>query len=189
LPEFLQQKLQPKEGLIVQIDKNDAVYSSEKQDGLSLEQYLAFDAAKIPYTPNMGKVVGKHQGAHYFTIGQRKGLNVGGTTDPLFIIATNVETNTIYTGLTSQHPGLFRKALFIEKSEVHWIRTDLALANGESMEVMARIRYRQPLQKATLYPFENGMYLAFEEQQSAITEGQFAAWYIGDELVGSGVIS
>ncbi|WP_269684105.1 tRNA 2-thiouridine(34) synthase MnmA [Flavobacterium lacustre] len=189
LPEFLQQKLQPKDGLIVQIDKNDAVYSSEKQDDLSLEQHLAFDASKIPYTPNMGKVVGKHQGAHYFTIGQRKGLNVGGTTDPLFIIATNVETNTIYTGLTSQHPGLFRKALFIEKSEVHWIRTDLALANGESMDVMARIRYRQPLQKATLYPFENGMYLAFEEPQSAITEGQFAAWYIGDELVGSGVIS
>ena len=189
LPEFLQQKLQPKSGLIVQIDKNDSIYQITKPEGLSLEESLAFDVNKIKYTPEMGKVVGKHQGAHYFTIGQRKGLNVGGTTDPLFIIATDVETNTIYTGLTSQHPGLFRKALFIANSELHWVRTDLAFANGHSMEVMARIRYRQPLQKATLYQFETGMYVAFEEPQSAITEGQFVAWYIDDELIGSGVIS
>nr|WP_315145658.1 tRNA 2-thiouridine(34) synthase MnmA [uncultured Flavobacterium sp.] len=189
LPEFLQQKLQPKDGLIYQIDAKNSIYNLEKPESLSIEEALAFDAKKIDYTPEMGKVVGKHQGAHYFTIGQRKGLNVGGTTDPLFIIATNVETNSIYTGLTSQHPGLFRKALFIEKSEVHWIRTDLVLANGETMEVMARIRYRQPLQKATLHQFENGIYVAFDEQQSAITEGQFAAWYLEDELVGSGVIS
>ena len=189
LPEFLQQKLQPKEGLILQIDKNHPVYTLEKKASLSSEEELAFEANKIHYTPEMGKVVGKHQGAHYFTIGQRKGLNVGGTTDPLFIISTNVRTNTIYTGLGSQHPGLFKKALFIEKSEVHWIRQDLALANGESMEVMARIRYRQPIQKATLYQFESGMYVAFEEPQSAITEGQFVAWYLEDELVGSGVIS
>ncbi|TDE52915.1 tRNA 2-thiouridine(34) synthase MnmA [Flavobacterium sp. GT3P67] len=189
LPEFLQQKLQPKDGIIIQIDKNDPVYSFEKVAELTLEDSLLSDARKIPYTPDMGKVVGKHQGAHYFTIGQRKGLNVGGTTDPLFIIATNVETNTIYTGLTSQHPGLFKSALFIEKTEVHWIRKDLALANGETMDVMARIRYRQPLQKATLHQFENGMYVAFGEPQSAITEGQFAVWYLGEELVGSGVIS
>ena len=189
LPEFLQQKLQPKEGVIVQIDKNHPVYHSIQPEGLSLEERLAFEATKIKYTPEMGKVVGKHQGAHYFTIGQRKGLNVGGTTDPLFIIATDVETNTIYTGLTSQHPGLFRKALFIANSELHWVRKDLALAKGESMEVMARIRYRQALQKATLYQFETGMYVAFEEPQSAITEGQFVAWHLGEELVGSGVIS
>ncbi len=189
LPEFLQQKLQPKDGIIIQIDKNDPVYNFEKDTELALEDSLMSDARKIPYTPDMGKVVGKHQGAHYFTIGQRKGLNVGGTTDPLFIIATNVETNTIYTGLTSQHPGLFKSALFIEKTEVHWIREDLALANGETMEVMARIRYRQPLQSATLHQFENGMYVAFDEPQSAITEGQFVAWYLGEELVGSGVIS
>jgi tRNA-specific 2-thiouridylase len=189
LPEFLQQKLQPKDGLIFQIDKNHPLYTLEKDTNLSVEESLAFDAKKIEYTPEMGKVVGKHQGAHYFTIGQRKGLNVGGTTDPLFIISTNVETNTIYTGLSSQHPGLFKKALFIEKSEIHWIRKDLALNNGETMEVMARIRYRQPLQKATLHQFEIGMYVSFEEPQSAITEGQFVAWYLGDELVGSGVIA
>ena len=189
LPEFLQQKLQPKEGLIIQVDKNDSIYISEVQQGLSIEEELLSDAKKIDYTPEMGKVVGKHQGAHYFTTGQRKGLNVGGTTDPLFIIATNVITNTIYTGLGSQHPGLFRSSLFIEKSEVHWIRADLTLADGEIIEVMARIRYRQTLQKATLHQFENGMYVAFEEPQSAITEGQFVAWYLDDELVGSGVIS
>ena len=189
LPEFLQQKLQPKEGVIIQIDQNDHIYSSEIQDGISVADRLKFEASKIPYTPQMGKVVGKHQGAHYFTVGQRKGLNVGGTTDPLFIIATNVETNTIYTGLTSEHPGLFKKALRIEKEEVHWIRKDLALANGETMEVMVRIRYRQPLQSATLHQFENEMYIAFDEPQSAITEGQFAAWYLGDELIGSGAIS
>ena len=189
LPEFLQQKLQPKEGIIVQIDKNHPVYQHSLPEGLSLEERLSFEANKIKYTHEMGKVVGKHQGAHYFTIGQRKGLNVGGTTDPLFIIATDVTTNTIYTGLTSQHPGLFRKALFISNSELHWVRTDLALANGKSMQVMARIRYRQALQKATLYQFESGMYVAFDEPQSAITEGQFVAWHIDEELIGSGVIS
>jgi tRNA-specific 2-thiouridylase len=189
LPEFLQQKLQPKEGLIIQIDKNDTVYNFKPEQLLSKKEQLMVAATKKQYTPAMGKVVGKHQGAHYFTIGQRKGLNVGGTTDPLFIIATDVITNTIYTGLSSQHPGLFREALFIDSSELHWVRTDLALANGESMNVMARIRYRQPLQKAKLYQFENGMYVSFEEPQSAITEGQFAAWYLEDELIGSGVIS
>lgn len=189
LPEFLQQKLQPKEGLIIQIDKNSPVYNLDIPQGLTIEDELVLEAKKIDYIPEMGKVVGKHQGAHYFTTGQRKGLNVGGTTDPLFIISTNVASNTIYTGLSNQHPGLFKKALFVEKSEVHWIRKDLALANGETMDVMARIRYRQPLQKATLHQFENGMYVSFEEPQSAITEGQFVAWYLGDELVGSGVIS
>ena len=189
LPEFLQQKLQPQEGTIVQIDKNDPVYSNDFQEGSSIEEQLNFASRKLPYTPKMGKVMGKHQGAHYFTVGQRKGLNIGGTTDPLFVIATDVETNTIYTGLSSAHPGLFKKALFIDKTEVHWIREDLALENGNTMEVMARIRYRQPLQKATLHQFESGMYISFEEPQSAITDGQFAAWYIGDELIGSGVIS
>lgn len=189
LPDFLQQKLQQKEGLIVQIDKSDLVYNKEKLQFDTIEAELANEAQNIPYTPEMGKVVGKHQGAHYFTTGQRKGLNVGGTKEPLFIIATNVETNTIYTGLGNEHPGLFKKALFVEKSEIHWIREDLALGNGESMVVLARIRYRQPLQKAILHQFESGMYVQFEDPQSAITEGQFVAWYLEDELVGSGVIS
>ena len=189
LPEFLQQKLDKKEGLIVQIEAQDSIYSKNQTQFQSVEEKLAFESQTLSYQPNMGKVVGKHQGAHFFTIGQRKGLNVGGTKEPLFIIATNVETNTIYTGLGSEHPGLFKKALFIQKSEVHWIREDLAIANGEKMEVMARIRYRQPLQKATLYQFDSGMYVVFEKPQSAITEGQFVAWQEKDEVIGSGVIA
>lgn len=184
LPEFLQQKLQPKEGQIIQIDKNHPIYTSSDE-----AETLASLSHKFTYTPEMGKVVGKHQGAHYFTVGQRKGLNVGGTTEPLFVIATDVVTNTIYTGLSSNHPGLFRRGLFIDASETHWIRTDLALSVGESKEVMARIRYRQPLQKATLHQEEKGMYVIFDEPQSAITEGQFVAWYEEDELLGSGVIA
>jgi tRNA-specific 2-thiouridylase len=189
LPEFLQQKLEKKEGLIVQIDALDPIYNQESTDFESEEEKLAYESRTLSYEPNMGKVVGKHQGAHFFTIGQRKGLNVGGTKEPLFIIATNVDTNIIYTGLGSEHPGLFKKSLFVQKSEVHWIREDLAIANGNTMEVMARIRYRQALQKATLHQFENGLYVEFNEPQSAITEGQFVAWYCDDELVGSGVIS
>ena len=189
LPEFLQQKLEKKEGLIVQIDALDPIYNEKPTEFQSEEDKLAFESRSLLYEPNMGKVVGKHQGAHFFTIGQRKGLNVGGTKEPLFIIATNVDTNTIYTGLGSEHPGLFKKSLFIQNSEVHWIREDLAIANGEKMDVMARIRYRQALQKATLHQFENGLYVTFEDPQSAITEGQFVAWYTNDELVGSGVIS
>lgn len=189
LPEFLQQKLQPKEGVIIQIDREDPIYQTAAFDFEFKKEFLAFDSQWTNYTPQMGKIVGKHQGAHYFTTGQRKGLNVGGTKEPLFIIATDVETNTIYTGLGSEHPGLFKKTLFIAKEEVHWIREDLRLPNGASMEVMARIRYRQPLQKATLHQYENGLYVTFDESQSAITAGQFTAWYLGDELLGSGVIS
>jgi tRNA-specific 2-thiouridylase len=189
LPEFLQQKLEKKEGKIVQIDAEDPIYILNPTKFLSIEDKLQFESRNLLYEPTMGKVVGKHQGAHFFTIGQRKGLNVGGTKEPLFIIATNVKTNTIYTGLGSEHPGLFKKALLVQNSEVHWIREDLAIANGETMDVMARIRYRQPLQKAILHQFEIGLYVEFIEPQSAITEGQFVAWYDNDELVGSGVIS
>lgn len=189
LPEFLQQQLQPKEGIIVEIDVNHPVYSQEKPIFSSKEEELKYLSKPIHYTPEMGKKVGQHQGAHYFTIGQRKGLNVGGTKEALFIIATDVKNNVIYTGQGHHHPGLFRNTLRVQPSEIHWIRQDLALKNGETMEVIARIRYRQELQKATLYQFESGLYVQFDQPQSAITEGQFVAWNIGDELIGSGVIS
>ena len=189
LPEFLQQQLQPKAGSIVEIDANHPIYQKENPIFTSMEEELVYQSKSIDYTPEMGKIVGKHQGAHYFTIGQRKGLNVGGTKEALFIIATDVKNNIIYTGQGHHHPGLFKKALRIQSSEIHWIREDLKLKNGEQMPVMARIRYRQELQKATLHQFENGLYVSFEVPQSAITEGQFVAWNIDDELVGSGVIS
>ncbi len=189
LPEFLQQQLQPKEGLIYEIPASSEIYNQTKPTFNSKEEELVFESTSIHYTPEVGKVVGKHQGAHYFTTGQRKGLNVGGTKEALFIIATNVKTNEIYTGQGHGHPGLFKKALRVQPQEIHWIREDLKLQNGETMEVMARIRYRQELQKATLYQFESGLYVDFDEPQSAITDGQFVAWNSGDELVGSGVIS
>ncbi len=189
LPEFLQQQLQPKEGLIYEIDFNSELYKSIHPVFNSLEEQLIFESQGITYSPENGKVVGKHQGAHYFTIGQRKGLNVGGTKEALFIIATDVKSNVIFTGQGASHPGLYKKTLRVQSSEIHWIREDLALKNGESLEVTARIRYRQALQKATLHQFESGLYVSFDERQSAITEGQFVAWNIGDELVGSGVIS
>ncbi len=189
LPEFLQQKLQPKDGLIFEVDAQHPIYQQPKQNTDSLEESLAFEATPIAYSPETGKVVGKHQGAHYFTNGQRRGLNVGGTPEALFVIATDVVNNTIYTGQGQNHPGLFRKALYVKGHEVHWIREDLRLENGQSLRVKARIRYRQPLQEATLHQFENGMYVAFDQPQSAITPGQFVAWYHDDELLGSGVIS
>ena len=189
LPEFLQQKLQPKEGIIIEINNDDVIYQESFPSFDSIEEKLEFESKNIDYTEQMGKIVGKHQGAHYFTNGQRKGLNVGGTKEGLFVLQTNVNTNTIYTGQGANHNGLFKKALFINSKEIHFIRQDLALKNGETMQVMARIRYRQPLQIATLHRFENGMFVAFNEPQSAITEGQFVAFYINDELIGSGVIS
>lgn len=189
LPDFLQQKLKPKEGVIIEIPHEENLYKKELPVFQNKEEELLYFSEKYRYSPTQGKIVGKHDGAHYFTKGQRKGLAVGGTPEPLFVIETDVEDNIIYTGQGKNHPGLMRKALFIHRDEVHWVRPDLALHPGEEMEVMARIRYRQPLQKAMLYQTEAGLYILFDASQTAITEGQFAAWYLGEELVGSGVIS
>jgi len=189
LPDFLQQQLKPKEGKIVEILKDNTLYNDVEPEFDNDEDRLKFLSRKIHYHIEDGKVVGKHQGAHYFTKGQRKGLAVGGNVEPLFVIETDVETNVIYTGQGKSHPGLYKRALFVKNNELHWIREDLTLQTDGVMEVMARIRYRQPLQKAKLYKVDSGLYVEFENPQSAITEGQFVAWYLNDELVGSGVIS
>ena len=151
--------------------------------------FRSYSSRKLEYSITDGKIVGKHQGAHYFTKGQRKGLAVGGTVEPLFVIETNVDENVIYTGQGKSHPGLYKSVLFVTNEELHWIREDLALEIDQTLDVFVRIRYRQPLQKATLHKVSSGLYVAFEKPQSAITEGQFVAWYLDDELVGSGVIS
>ncbi len=189
LPDFLQQQLKPKEGVIVEIPEDQVKHQSVKNEFSSNEERLAYLSRKFDYDISDGKTVGKHQGAHYFTKGQRKGLAVGGTPEPLFVIDTDVEANVIFTGQGKNHPGLLKKALFITNSEIHWIRQDLILDVGAKIEVLARIRYRQPLQKAILHKVDSGMYIEFEQLQSAITEGQFVAWYVEDELIGSGVIS
>ncbi|CAM4312813.1 tRNA 2-thiouridine(34) synthase MnmA [Zobellia nedashkovskayae] len=189
LPEFLQQKLKPKKGVIVEVPSDISQYQKELPQFENKQAELSFYAEKPVYHVADGKVVGDHQGAHYFTKGQRKGLDVGGTKEPLFVIDTDVHENVIYTGQGKSHPGLYRRTLFIADEELHWVRRDLALKEDETLKVMARIRYRQSLQKATIYKVAGGLYVDFEEKQSAITEGQFAAWYLGDELIGSGVIS
>ncbi len=181
LPDFLQQKLKVKKGTIVQVPDTHPMYAEPREetpDGL---------AKKHTYTQTDGKAVGTHNGAHFFTVGQRKGLAVGGTVEPLFVLATDVETNTIYVGEGKNHPGLYRRALWIAQDDVHWIRPDLAAE--QPMQVLARIRYRQPLSKATLYPTQKGVFLVFDTPQSAIAAGQFAAWYLDNECIGSGVIS
>lgn len=189
LPDFLQQQLKPKEGVIVEIPETDEKFAETDIDFPSEKEKLVYLSRKLKFNVADGKVVGKHQGAHFFTKGQRKGLAVGGTAEPLFVIDTDVNENVIYTGQGKTHPGLYKKALFIKNEEVHWVREDLKLALDETMKVQARIRYRQKLQEAKLYQVDSGLYIEFEEPQSAITEGQFAAWYLDDELIGSGVIS
>ena len=182
LPDFLQQQLQPKTGNIIEIP--ESFYQ-----GRELAQNLTAQSQKTNYQPTDGKQVGAHQGAHFFTIGQRKGLAVGGTPEPLFVIDTDVKKNVIYVGQGKDHPGLMRQALKVNREDVHWVRKDLSLNEGMEMEVMARIRYRQPLQKATLILQTEGLYVRFDQPQSAITSGQFVAWYLDKELLGSGVIS
>ncbi len=189
LPEFLQQQLKPKEGAIVEVPESFETYSRAIPEFNSKKSELEFLSKKPVYSLSDGKVVGQHQGAHYFTKGQRKGLAVGGTKDPLFVIETDVKDNIIYTGQGKNHPGLYRNVLFVTNEELHWVREDLVLAEGETMSVTARIRYRQQLEKATLHKVASGLYVEFENKQSAITEGQFVAWYHEDELLGSGVIS
>jgi tRNA-specific 2-thiouridylase len=187
LPVFLQQKLKAKDGNIIELPTDLDTYN-RSTDGLSQHEMLQTLSEPFVYQPSQGKVVGKHHGAHFFTIGQRKGINVGGKEKPLFVIATDVENNILYTGQGDDHPGLNRQALFIAQNDIHWVRPDKALKEGESLDLLVRIRYRQPLQKARLFAYPEGIYILFDKKQRGITPGQFAAWYQNDELLGSGVI-
>ncbi len=153
------------------------------------EKILAKLSEPYKYKPSSGQIIGTHNGAHFFTIGQRKGINVGGHKEALFVIGTDVEKNVVYVGEGQSHQGLNRKGLFIRNDETHWIRTDLKMQEGESRDYMVRIRYRQPLQTARLFCRNTGMYIIFDKPQRGIAPGQFAAWYDGEELIGSGVIN
>lgn len=184
LPDFLQQRLQPKKGKAIVIPETAKTYSN----GQSMDDLFSLTKPYV-YQQSEGEVVGEHNGAHFYTIGQRKGLNIGGQPKPLFVIGTDTEHNILYMGMGEDHPGLYRKGLFVPNEDEHWIREDLKLMIGESKKYIARIRYRQPLEPCTLHKKEEGLYIIFERPQKAITPGQFAAWYEGDELIGSGVIS
>ena len=178
LPVFLQQQLKPKKGKVIEIDRNHETFKVQNN---SYGSYVL--------DSSMGKIVGEHEGAHYFTIGQRKGLNIGGTPLPLFIIGTNTQENIIYVGQGEDHPGLYRKGLTVKNDDVHWIREGLKLEIGESENYQCRIRYRQALTKAKLIQNNNELLISFNIPQRGITPGQFVAWYKNDELIGSGVIN
>ena len=184
LPEFLQQRLEPKKGVVVELPSSAPAFSNgfDSDDLVSLTTPFQLEAAQ-------GKVVGEHNGAHFYTIGQRKGLNLGGHARPLFVIGTNTRDNIIYTGMGEDHPGLYRRGLFIPVQDEHWVRPDMKLSVGDSARYHARIRYRQPLDACTLHKRAEGLYIIFDKPQKSITPGQFAAWYDGEELIGSGVIN
>jgi len=205
LPTFLQQKLEAKKGDIIEIvnevnEVNEVEEVEEvegkstdlKGDGFPLEnvsdEILLQLTESEKYKPSSGMIIGKHNGAHFFTIGQRKGMNIGGYKEPLFVIATDVLNNIVYVGEGQEHPGLNRKGLFIKGDEIHWVREDLQMKAGEIRDYMVRIRYRQPLQKARLYFRDKGLFVIFDKLQRGVAPGQFAAWYDGDEVIGSGVI-
>lgn len=184
LPDFLQQRLEPKKGKVVEIPAGSVAFNNGFGDG-----DLANISKSYELTPELGEIVGDHNGAHFYTIGQRRGLNLGGFEKPLFVIGTDTKKNIIYTGMGEDHPGLYRKGLAIPNSDIHWIRPDLKLNPGESKRYLARIRYRQPLEGCTLHQTQDVLYIIFDIPQRGVTPGQFAAWYESEELIGSGVIS
>ncbi|HMG88547.1 MAG TPA: tRNA 2-thiouridine(34) synthase MnmA [Chryseolinea sp.] len=183
LPDFLQQRLENKTGQVIEVPATASVF----KNGFT-EDDLDAITARYELTPELGEVIGEHKGAHYYTVGQRKGLNLGGFERPIFVIGTDTIRNIIYTGMGEDHPGLFRKGLFVPQTEEHWVRQDLQVPIGKSERYLARIRYRQPLTQCTLFKKKEGLYVIFDRPQKSITPGQFVAWYKDEELVGSGVI-
>jgi tRNA-specific 2-thiouridylase len=183
LPAFLQQQLAIKKGDIIKVEPKAFDNLNGQAAGWVEKQCRPHDLHRLG-----GKKIGEHSGAHFFTVGQRKGLNVGGTREPLYVLAVDTVQNLVFAGEGKDHPGLFRKGLFINQDDVHWIREDLKLLPGEEKRMDFRIRYRQPLQKGRLIMKQEGAYVLFDEPQRGITPGQFAAWYVNGELLGSGVI-
>ena len=181
LPVFLQQQLKPKEGNILEVENEHTGFIYPDNELKTLVKPFSLE-------PQIGKVVGTHQGAHYFTVGQRKGLQVGGTPEALFVIGVDTSKNIVYTGQGTEHKGLYRKGLFVKNEEIHWVRPDLTMKMGDTRTYLGRIRYRQELQELTLHKKEEGLFILFTEMQRGITPGQFVAWYDNNELLGSGVI-
>jgi tRNA-specific 2-thiouridylase len=188
LPEFLQQQLKSKKGDVIEIPTDLAElthYHSIERNVENIEKLIE----PFVFNTKLGQKVATHQGAHFYTIGQRKGLQIGGRPLPSFAVQIDVENNIVYSCQGDDHPALNRWALKIKKSAINWIQfPEWANQNEFEVEVDARIRYRQPLQKAKLIKKNNEFYMLFDRRQRGITPGQFAAWYVGEELIGSGVI-
>jgi tRNA-uridine 2-sulfurtransferase len=190
LLDFLKFRLKPKIGDIVEISYDSPIYHPIITPTYSREEELIF-LSKKTYKKTDGKIIGKHPGAYYFTKGQRKGLKVGGYKKALFVIEIDIKENILYVGMGKNHPGLYKKAFFVKKEDMNWIRKIESSSKEMKIEipVFCRVRYRQSLQKAVLHKTAYGIYTEFEDFQTSISEGQFATWYIGEELLGSGVIS
>ena len=189
LPDFLKQRLTPKKGKVIKIDSKFIQQKTDLTMFNSEEEELQLLSSPFSFSSSDGQEIGEHNGAYYYTVGQRKGLNIGGFRDPLFVVQTDVSNNIIYVGMGESHPALFKKALFVNSNEIHWIREDLKIDENETMQIEFRIRYRQPLQSGTLYRFKKGLYILFDKPISSVTAGQFVSWYINDELIGSGIIN
>jgi tRNA-specific 2-thiouridylase len=187
LPVFLQQQLQVKKGQIIEVPDDPALFPERPLD-MTDEKSLELFTAPYSFSPVMGKVVGEHTGAHFYTIGQRKGLGVGGKAIPLFIVHTDAESNVVYVGQGENHRALMRSGLAVAAGDVHWIREDLRMKAGENRRYKARIRYRQTLTDCSLIMGADALYIVFDEPQRGVASGQFVAWYDGEELLGSGVI-
>ena len=189
LPDFLKQRLTPKKGKVIRIDAGFKGLKLDLSKVKSKEQELELLSAPFSFSAQDGDEIGQHNGAYYFTVGQRKGLNIGGFKEPLFVIETDVINNVVYVGMGEKHPALFKMALFVNSKDIHWVRDDQKIKNNQSMEVDFRVRYRQPLQSGTIYKYDEGLYLLFKKPVSSVTSGQFVSWYIDEELIGSGVIN
>ena len=187
LPEFLQQKLKIKKGKIIKVAPDESIFKKVLKNSKD-ENFLKHSAEKFKYSESDGEIIGYHNGAHFFTIGQRKGLQLGGFKKPLFVIEKDVKKNIIYVGEGKNHPGLYRKGLLIRNNDINWVRPDLKISLNSNQKILARIRYRQPLKPAQIFKSKEGLYLIFDKKQKAISSGQFAAWYKGKELIGSGII-
>ena len=189
LPDFLKQRLTPKKGRVIKIDSESLKQEIDLNEVKSKEKELELLSAPFSFSPDDGEEIGEHNGAYYYTVGQRKGLNIGGFSEPLFVLETDVSKNIIYVGMGESHPALFKRALFVSSNEIHWIREDLKINENQTMNIIFRIRYRQPLQSGTIYRFKKGLYILFDKPISSVTSGQFVSWYIDNELIGSGIIN
>ena len=189
LPDFLKQRLTPKKGKVIKIDSESLKKEIDLNEVKSKEKELELLSAPFSFSPDDGEEIGEHNGAYYYTVGQRKGLNIGGFSEPLFVLETDVSKNIIYVGMGESHPALFKRALFVSSNEIHWIREDLKINENQTMNIIFRIRYRQPLQSGTIYRFKKGLYILFDKPISSVTSGQFVSWYIDNELIGSGIIN
>ena len=187
LPDFLQQKLKKKIGNVIEIPFNSILFKKKLNFTEENERLLSL-TKQIDYNLSDGKIIGKHNGAHYYTIGQRKGLAIGGYKSPLFVISTNTQTNEIFVGEGKNHPGLNSKALKVKLSEINWVNDYYNFENIKDLKLRARIRYRQKLQKISICKYHDFLFVEFEDFQSAITKGQFLAIYDNSQLIASGVI-